>query len=45
VRRAVGVMTVREREEKALKQLENAMNEQKMMEERLKGYMMWGAAR
>ena len=42
VRRAVGVMTVREREEKALKQLENAMNEQKMMEERLKGYMMYG---
>ena len=33
---------VREREEKALKQLENAMNEQKMMEERLKGYMMYG---
>jgi DNA polymerase-4 len=32
VRRAVGVMTVREREEKALKQLENAVNEQKMME-------------
>jgi hypothetical protein len=35
-------MTVREREEKALKQLENAVNEQKMMEERLKGYMMYG---
>lgn len=42
VRRAVGVMTVREREEKARKQLENAKNEQKMMEERLKGYMMYG---
>jgi DNA polymerase-4 len=42
VRRAAGVMTVREREEKALKQLENALNEQKMMEERLKGYMMYG---
>jgi len=42
VRRAVGVMTVREREEKALKQLETAVNEQKMMEERLKGYMMYG---
>lgn len=36
VRRAVSVMTVTEREEKALKQLENAINEQKMMEERLK---------
>jgi len=42
VRRAAGVMTVLEREEKALKQLENALNEQKMMEERLKGYMMYG---
>lgn len=42
VRRAVGVMTVGEREEKARKQLENAKNEQKMMEERLKGYMMYG---
>ena len=42
VRRAVGVMTAREREEKAMKQLENAANEQKMMEERLKGYMMYG---
>jgi DNA polymerase IV len=36
VRRASGVMTVREREEKVRKQLENALNEQKMMEERLK---------
>jgi hypothetical protein len=33
-------MTVTEREEKALKQLENALKEQKMMEERLKGYYM-----
>jgi DNA polymerase-4 len=40
VRRASGVMTVTEREEKALKQLENALKEQKMMEERLKGYYM-----
>ena len=39
VRRASGVMTVTEREEKALKQLENALKEQNMMEERLrKGY-------
>ena len=36
VRRAAGVMTVSEREEKALKQLENALKEQNMMEERLK---------
>jgi len=43
VRRAVSVMTVTEREEKALKQLENAINEQKMMEERLKGYRMYGS--
>jgi DNA polymerase IV len=42
VRRASGVMTVSEREEKALKQLENAVNEQNMMEERLKKYMMYG---
>jgi DNA polymerase-4 len=42
VRRAVGVMTVREREEKAFKQLENSLKEHKMMEERLKGYMMYG---
>ena len=42
VRRAAGVMTIREREEKALKQLENALNEQKMMEERLRGYAMHG---
>jgi hypothetical protein len=42
VRRAVGVMTVRERDEKVLKQLETVLNEQKMMEERLKGYMMYG---
>jgi hypothetical protein len=36
VRRAAGVMTIREREEKARRQLESALNEQKMMEERLK---------
>jgi DNA polymerase-4 len=42
VKRAAGVMTVQEREEKAFKQLENALNEQKMMEERLKKYMMYG---
>jgi hypothetical protein len=42
VRRASGVMTISEREEKALKQLENAVNEQNMMEERLKKYMMYG---
>lgn len=42
VRRAAGVMTIGEREEKALKQLENAMKEQNMMEERLRGYMMYG---
>ncbi|HEX2967774.1 MAG TPA: DNA polymerase IV [Bacteroidales bacterium] len=38
VRRASGVMTIEERDEKALKQLENAIKEQKLMEERLKGY-------
>lgn len=38
VQRASGVMTVQEREEKALKRLENALNEHKMMEERLKRY-------
>ena len=37
VRRASGVMTISEREEKALKQLENAVKEQNMMEERLRG--------
>jgi len=42
VRRAAGVMTATEREEKSLKQLENALNEQNMMEERLKKYMMYG---
>jgi DNA polymerase-4 len=41
VKRAAGVMTVQEREEKVLKQLENALNEQKMMEERLK--RVWSA--
>ncbi len=38
VRRASGVMTTEEREEKALKQLENALKEQKLMEDRLRGY-------
>jgi len=38
VRRAAGVMTTSEREEKALKQLENAAKEQETMEERLRGY-------
>jgi DNA polymerase-4 len=42
VRRAAGVMTVSEREEKAIKQIENAVREQNMMEERLKKYMMYG---
>ena len=42
VRRAAGVMTSTEKEEKALKQLENAVREQEMMEERLRGYMMYG---
>jgi DNA polymerase-4 len=38
VRRAAGVMTCTEREEKALKQVEMALKEQNMMEERLRGY-------
>lgn len=38
--RASGVMTCTEKEEKALRQLENAINEQKMMEDRLK--RVWG---
>jgi DNA polymerase-4 len=42
VRRAAGVMTSSEREEKARKQIESALNEQKMMEERLRGYYMYG---
>ena len=42
VRRAAGVMTSSEREEKALKQLENARKEQEMMENRLRGYFMHG---
>ncbi len=42
VKRAAGVMTSEEREEKALRQLENARKEQEMMEERLRGYMMYG---
>ncbi|TFH36747.1 MAG: DNA polymerase IV [Bacteroidia bacterium] len=36
VKRACGVMTYEEKEEKALKRLENALNEEKMMEERLR---------
>jgi len=36
------VMTTGEREEKARKQIENALKEQEMMEERLRGYMMYG---
>ncbi len=40
--RAAGVMTTSEREEKALKQLENAAKEQEMMEKRLRGYYMYG---
>jgi len=42
VRRAAGVMTSSEREEKALKQLENARKEQEMMENRLREYFMHG---
>src|SRR5512133_676666 len=38
VRRASGVMTYEEREEKALKQLENALQQQKLMEDKLRGY-------
>jgi len=38
VQRAAGVMTTTEKEEKALKQLENTVKEQKAMEERLRGY-------
>jgi DNA polymerase-4 len=41
VRRAAGVMTISEREEKAIKQLENAIKEQEMMEQRLK--RVWSA--
>jgi len=36
VRRAAGVMTVAEREEKAIKQIKNTLKEQNLMEERLK---------
>lgn len=42
IRRAAGVMTSSEREEKALKQIEMALKEQQMMEERLRGYYMHG---
>src|SRR5512133_3426278 len=38
VRRASGVMTTEEKEEKALKQLENALQQQKLMEDKLRGY-------
>ncbi len=38
VKRAAGVMTIHEREEKALKQLENALKEQEMMEERIRKF-------
>ena len=42
IRRAAGVMTITEREEKALIQLQNAINEQNTMEERLKKYALYG---
>jgi len=41
VRRASGVMTADEREEKAMRQIENALREQNMMEERRKKYIMF----
>ena len=41
VRRASGVMTADEREEKAIRQIENALREQNIMEERLKKYIMF----
>jgi hypothetical protein len=41
IRRAAGVMTITEREEKALIQLQNAVNEQNSMEERLKKYALY----
>jgi DNA polymerase-4 len=43
VKRASGVMTCEEKDEKALKQLENALKEQKLMEDKLRGYH-WGSA-
>jgi DNA polymerase-4 len=45
VRRASGVMTNEEREEKVLKQLENALQQQKLMEDKLKGYHWDGITR
>jgi hypothetical protein len=45
VKRASGVMTADEREEKALKQLEKALAQQKLMEEKLKGYHWDGITR
>lgn len=38
VKRASGVMTSEEKEEKALKQLENTLLQQKLMEDKLRGY-------
>jgi DNA polymerase-4 len=38
IRRAAGVMTISEREEKAMKQIEMALKEQQMMEDRLRGH-------
>lgn len=45
VRRASGVMTTSEREQKALRQLENALQQQKLMEEKLKGYRWDGVTK
>jgi DNA polymerase-4 len=42
VRRAAGIMTPVEREEKALRQVEDTIKEQEMMEQRLRGYYMYG---
>lgn len=38
VKRASGVMTQEEREERAIKQIEKALEEQKLMEQKLRGY-------
>ena len=45
VRRASGVMTHEEKEQKALKQLENALQQQKLMEDKLRGYHWDGITR
>jgi DNA polymerase-4 len=45
VRRAAGVMTTAEREEKAMKQVEYALRQQKLMEEKLRGYHWDGITR